>query len=389
MEFSDLLNLMAQKKASDLFITADIAPSLKINGVITPVSKTPLNNRQTRELVLSIMNPEQRQEFLDTKECQFAIQTKDAGRFRVSAFFQRDDIGMVLRRIESHIPNFEDLNLPLVLKDLALGKRGIVFFVGATGTGKSTSLAAMVGYRNRSSSGHIISIEDPIEFVHAHAGCIVTQREIGMDTESYGVALKNTLRQAPDVILIGEVRTRDAMEYAITFAETGHLCLTTLHANNANQALDRILHFFPEDARDQILMDLSLNLRAIVAQRLIRKSDGSGRRAAVEVLINTPLASDLIKKGDIHKLKDLMKRSTEHGMITFDQCIYNLYRQGEITYEDALANADSANEVRLMVKLGTEDAGRPSRGAVDGQQVMETSSLVQRIGLVNEDDENF
>ena len=389
MEFTDLLNMMAQKKASDLFITTDMPPALKVNGVITPVSKTPLNSRQTRELVLSIMNPEQRQEFLDTKECQFAISSKEAGRFRVSAFFQRDDIGMVLRRIEARIPNFEELNLPPVLKDLAMAKRGIVFFVGATGTGKSTSLAAMVGYRNRSSSGHIISIEDPIEFVHAHAGCIVTQREIGMDTESYGVALKNTLRQAPDVILIGEVRTRDAMEYAITFAETGHLCLTTLHANNANQALDRILHFFPEDARDQILMDLSLNLRAIVAQRLIRKSDGSGRRAAVEVLINTPLASDLIKKGDIHKLKDLMKRSTEHGMITFDQCIYTLYRQGEITYEDALANADSANEVRLMVKLGTEDAGRPSRGAVDGQQVMETSSLVQRIGLVNEDEENF
>jgi len=389
MEFTDLLNMMAQKKASDLFITTDMPPALKVNGVITPVSKTPLNSRQTRELVLSIMNPEQRQEFLDTKECQFAISSKEAGRFRVSAFFQRDDIGMVLRRIEARIPNFEELNLPPILKDLAMAKRGIVFFVGATGTGKSTSLAAMVGYRNRSSSGHIISIEDPIEFVHAHAGCIVTQREIGMDTESYGVALKNTLRQAPDVILIGEVRTRDAMEYAITFAETGHLCLTTLHANNANQALDRILHFFPEDARDQILMDLSLNLRAIVAQRLIRKSDGSGRRAAVEVLINTPLASDLIKKGDIHKLKDLMKRSTEHGMITFDQCIYSLYRQGEITYEDALANADSANEVRLMVKLGTENAGAPSRGAVDGQQVMETSSLVQRVGLVNEDDENF
>jgi twitching motility protein PilU len=386
MEFSDLLNMMAQKKASDLFITADIPPSLKVNGIISPVTKTPLNSKQTRELVLSIMNPEQRQEFLDTKECQFAVSSKEAGRFRVSAFFQRDDIGMVLRRIESRIPTFEELHLPPVLKDLTMAKRGIVFFVGATGTGKSTSLAAMIGYRNRSASGHIITIEDPIEFVHSHAGCIVTQREVGMDTESYGVALKNTLRQAPDVILIGEVRTRETMEYAIAFAETGHLCLTTLHANNANQALDRILHFFPEDQRDQVLMDLSLNLRAIIAQRLVRKADGKGRRAAVEVLLNTPLASDYIKKGDIYKLKDLMQRSTEQGMITFDQCLYQLYRQGEITYEEAIANADSSNELRLMVKLGSEGAGRPSRGAVDGQQVMEKSSLVQKAGLVNDDD---
>jgi twitching motility protein PilU len=386
MEFSDLLNMMAQKKASDLFITAEMPPSLKVNGLITPVTKTPLNSRQTRELVLSIMNPEQRQEFLDTKECQFAVSSKEAGRFRVSAFFQRDDIGMVLRRIESRIPSFEELHLPPVLKELTMAKRGIVFFVGATGTGKSTSLAAMIGYRNRSTSGHIITIEDPIEFVHSHAGCIVTQREVGMDTESYGVALKNTLRQAPDVILIGEVRTRETMEYAIAFAETGHLCLTTLHANNANQALDRILHFFPEDQRDQVLMDLSLNLRAIVAQRLVRKADGKGRRAAIEVLLNTPLASDYIKKGDIYKLKDLMQRSTEQGMITFDQCLYQLYRQGEITYEEAIANADSSNELRLMVKLGSEGAGRPSRGAVDGQQVMEKSSLVQKAGLVNDDD---
>jgi twitching motility protein PilU len=386
MEFSDLLNMMAQKKASDLFITAEMPPSLKVNGLITPVTKTPLNSKQTRELVLSIMNPEQRQEFLDTKECQFAVSSKEAGRFRVSAFFQRDDIGMVLRRIESRIPSFEELHLPPVLKELTMAKRGIVFFVGATGTGKSTSLAAMIGYRNRTTSGHIITIEDPIEFVHSHAGCIVTQREVGMDTESYGVALKNTLRQAPDVILIGEVRTRETMEYAIAFAETGHLCLTTLHANNANQALDRILHFFPEDQRDQVLMDLSLNLRAIVAQRLVRKADGKGRRAAVEVLLNTPLASDYIKKGDIYKLKDLMQRSTEQGMITFDQCLYQLYRQGEITYEEAIANADSSNELRLMVKLGSEGAGRPSRGAVDGQQVMEKSSLVQKAGLVNDDD---
>jgi twitching motility protein PilU len=386
MEFNDLLNMMVQKKASDLFITVDMPPALKVNGTIVPVSKTTLGDKQTRELVLSLMSPQQRQEFLDTKECQFAIHSKEAGRFRVSAFFQRDDIGMVLRRIESRIPSFEELHLPPVLKDLTVAKRGIVFFVGATGTGKSTSLAAMIGYRNRSTSGHIITIEDPIEFVHSHAGCIVTQREVGMDTESYGVALKNTLRQAPDVILIGEVRTRETMEYAIAFAETGHLCLTTLHANNANQALDRILHFFPEDQRDQVLMDLSLNLRAIIAQRLVRKADGQGRRAAVEVLLNTPLASDYIKKGDIYKLKDLMQRSTEQGMITFDQCLYQLYRQGEITYEEAIANADSSNELRLMVKLGSEGAGRPSRGAVDGQQVLEKSSLIQKAGLVNDDD---
>ncbi len=387
MEFNDLLNMMVQKKASDLFITVDMPPALKVNGTIVPVSKTTLGDKQTRELVLSLMSPQQRQEFLDTKECQFAIHSKEAGRFRVSAFFQRDEIGMVLRRIESRIPGFEELHLPMVLKDLAMAKRGIVFFVGATGTGKSTSLAAMVGYRNRNSSGHIITIEDPIEFVHSHAGCIVTQREVGMDTESYEVALKNTLRQAPDVILVGEIRARETMEYAVTFAETGHLCLTTLHANNANQALERILHFFPEDRRDQVLMDLSLNLRGIVAQRLIRRANGEGRRAAVEVLINTPLVSDLIQKGEIHKLKDLMKRSTEHGMITFDQCLYDLYRKGEITYEDAVANADSQNEVRIMIKLGVDGkTGQAARGAVNGQELMERSGLVKKVGLVGEED---
>jgi twitching motility protein PilU len=387
MEFNDLLNMMVQKKASDLFITVDMPPALKVNGTIVPVSKTTLGDKQTRELVLSLMSPQQRQEFLDTKECQFAIHSKESGRFRVSAFFQRDEIGMVLRRIESRIPSFEELSLPMVLKDLAMAKRGIVFFVGATGTGKSTSLAAMVGYRNRNSSGHIITIEDPIEFVHSHAGCIVTQREVGMDTESYEVALKNTLRQAPDVILVGEIRTRETMEYAITFAETGHLCLTTLHANNANQALERILHFFPEDRRDQVLMDLSLNLRGIVAQRLIRRANGEGRRAAVEVLINTPLVSDLIQKGEIHKLKDLMKRSTEHGMVTFDQCLYDLYRKGEITYEDAVAHADSQNEVRIMIKLGVDGkTGQAARGAVNGQELMERSGLVKKVGLVGDDD---
>ncbi len=352
MEFNDILELMVKKKASDLFVTADIPPSVKVHGRISAVSKTRLDAAQTRELTLSLMSPEQRDEFLHTKECNFAFTAKNIGRFRVSAFVQRDAVGMVLRRIETHIPAFEELGLPYSLRELAMSNRGIVFFVGATGTGKSTSLAAMVGYRNQNSTGHIISIEDPIEFLHSHAGCIVTQREVGIDTESYEVALRNTLRQAPDVILIGEVRTREAMEHAISFAETGHLVLTTLHANNANQALDRILHFFPEDQHDQVLMDLSLNLRGIVAQQLVRRPDGDGRRAIMEILLNTPLVSDLILRGEVHKLKELMKRSTEQGMITFDQALYDAYMRGEITRDDALHHADSSNEVRLMIKLG-------------------------------------
>jgi len=352
MDFNDILEMMVEKKASDLFITADIPPSIKVHGRIMPVSKTRLEAGRTRELTLSLMTPEQREEFAHTKECNFAFSAKNIGRFRVSAFVQRDAVGMVLRRIETRIPTLEELGLPHVLHDLAMENRGIVFFVGATGTGKSTSLAAMVGYRNQNSTGHIISIEDPIEYLHNHAGCIITQREVGIDTESYEVALRNTLRQAPDVILIGEVRTREAMEHAISFAETGHLVLTTLHANNANQALERILHFFPEEQHDQVLMDLSLNLRGIVAQQLIRRPDGSGRRAVMEILLNTPLVSDLILKGDIHKLKELMKRSTEHGMITFDQALYDAFRRGDISQEDALHYADSANEVRLMIKLG-------------------------------------
>jgi twitching motility protein PilU len=298
------------------------------------------------------MTPKQQREFEDTKECNFAITAKGIGRFRVSAFTQRDSAGMVIRRIETRIPTFEELNLPPILRDLAMAKRGLVIFVGATGTGKSTSLAAMIGYRNRKSSGHIVTIEDPIEFIHNHDQCIITQRDVGLDTASYEVALKNTLRQAPDVVLIGEIRTRETMEHAIAFAETGHLCLSTLHANNANQALDRIIHFFPKDQRSQLLMDLSLNLRAVIAQQLLRKIDGKGRRAAVEILINTPLISDLIRKGDIPKLKELMKRSEEHGMCTFDQALYKLYVDGEINYDDALLFADSANNVRLMIKLG-------------------------------------
>ncbi|WP_442985382.1 PilT/PilU family type 4a pilus ATPase [Sedimenticola sp.] len=358
VDFNAILNLMAQKKASDLFITAGMPPCIKVNGRIMPVAKTKFSDEQSRELVMSIMSPAQREEFNQTNECNFAVSSKGAGRFRVSAFVQRDAVGMVLRRIETRIPEIHDLLLPPILKELAMAKRGIVFFVGATGTGKSTSLASLVGYRNRNSSGHVITIEDPIEFIHNHDGCIITQREVGIDTESYEVALKNTLRQAPDVILIGEIRTRETMEHAIAFAETGHLVLSTLHANNANQALDRMINFFPEDRRDQVFMDLSLNLRAVIAQQLVRRPDGKSRRPVVEILVNTPLASDLIRKGEVHKLKELMKRSTEQGMVTFDQALYKLYTDGEITYEDAILYADSANEVRLMIKLGGGDAER-------------------------------
>ena len=352
MDFNKLLILMAQKKGSDLFITSGRPPCIKIDGVLRPVGNEPLTPRAARDIIYSVMSEKQQKEFEETKECQFAIDAKGVGRFRVSALVQRDAAAMVLRRIDTKIPTLEELRLPPILRDLGMTKRGMVIFVGATGTGKSTSLAAMIGYRNRHSTGHIITIEDPIEFVHDHDGCIVTQREVGVDTESYGIALKNTLRQAPDVILIGEIRTRETMEHAIVFAETGHLVLATLHANNANQAIDRIINFFPEEARNQLFMDLSLNLKGIVAQQLAARKGGKGRRAIMEVLINTPLASDLIRKGEVHKLKELMKRSREQGMITFDQALYDLYQDGEISYEDALKYADSANEVRLMIKLG-------------------------------------
>lgn len=358
MEFEKLLKLMVEKGASDLFITAGVAPSMKVHGRILPVTKTPLSPEQTRETVLEVMSEAQRREFAEKKECNFAISARGIGRFRVSAFYQRNLVGMVLRRIEVNIPTLDELRLPEILKDLAMTKRGLVIFVGATGTGKSTSLASMIGHRNKNSSGHIISIEDPIEFIHQHQNCIVTQREVGIDTDSFETALKNTLRQAPDVILIGEVRTKETMEHAVAFAETGHLCLATLHANNANQALDRIIHFFPSDMHQQIWMDLSLNLKAIVAQQLIPTPDGKGRRAAIEVLLNTPLAADMIRKGDVHELKPLMARSTEIGMQTFDQSLYQLYSHGEITYEDALAHADSANDLRLLIKLGSETDGK-------------------------------
>jgi len=357
MEFEKLLRLMVEKGGSDLFITAGVPPSMKVNGKIMPVTKNPMSPEQTRETVHSVMNEQQRREFAEKHECNFAISARGIGRFRVSAFYQRDLAGMVLRRIETNIPTIDDLKLPEVLKKLALTKRGLVLFVGATGTGKSTSLAAMIGYRNKNTSGHIISIEEPIEYIHQYQSCIVTQREVGIDTESFEVALKNTLRQAPDVILIGEIRTRETMDYAVAFAETGHLALATLHANNANQALDRIINFFPPDRHNQVWMDLSLNLKAIVAQQLVPTPDGKGRRAVIEVLINTPLAADLIRKGEVHELKGLMKRSTELGMQTFDQALYSLYSQGEITYEDALLYADSANDLRLMIKLGSETDG--------------------------------
>ncbi|WP_339898131.1 PilT/PilU family type 4a pilus ATPase [uncultured Gilvimarinus sp.] len=371
MDFDRLLQLMVDKGASDLFITAGVPPSIKLNGKVVPATATALTPEKVRELVLSVMNEKQRREFLDAKELNFAISARGIGRFRASAFYQRNLAGMVLRRIETTIPKVDDLNLPEVIKELAMTKRGLVIFVGATGTGKSTSLAAMIGHRNRNSKGHIISIEDPIEFIHQHEGCIITQREVGIDTESFEVALKNTLRQAPDVILIGEVRSRETMEHAIAFAETGHLCLCTLHANNANQALDRIIHFFPADRHRQLWMDLSLNLRGIVAQQLIPTPDGQGRRACLEVLLNTPLASDLIRKGQVNEIKELMKKSTELGMQTFDQALYALYDNGEITYEDALSHADSPNDLRLMIKLGSETDAAYLSNAADGLSIEE------------------
>ncbi|ORU92262.1 MAG: type IV pili twitching motility protein PilT [Cycloclasticus sp. symbiont of Bathymodiolus heckerae] len=371
MDFDALLQLVVHKKASDLFITSGWAPTIKVNGVLQQVSKTRLSANQALEVVKSIMSDAQKKEFEDTKECQFAIQRPDIGRFRVSAFVQKDDAGMVLRRIETTIPTSQELNLPPILDELAMTKRGLIIFVGATGTGKSTSLAAMVGYRNRNSSGHIITIEDPVEYIHEHAGCVITQREVGIDTESYEIALKNTLRQAPDVILIGEIRSRETMEHAMTFAETGHLCLSTLHANNANQALDRIIHFFPEDAHKQLFMDLSLNLKAMIAQQLVPAIDGKTRKAVIEIMLNTPLASDFIRKGDIHKLKELMKNSTEQGMQTFDQALYNFYASGDISYENAVSYADSSNEVRLMIKLGDAEKKSTFKGDDDDDDGME------------------
>jgi twitching motility protein PilU len=352
----DLLRAMVAKKGSDLFITSGYPPAIKLDGKMTPVANQQLTPQHTSELARAMMSDKQAQEFESTKECNFAINPGGIGRFRVNAFMQMGRVGMILRTITTAIPKFDDLGLPPVLKDVVMTKRGLIIFVGGTGSGKSTSMAAMIGYRNENSYGHIITIEDPVEYVHEHKNCVITQREVGVDTDSWAAALKNTLRQAPDVILIGEIRDRDVMEHAIAFAETGHLALGTLHANSANQALDRIINFFPEERKAQLLMDLSLNIRAIVSQRLIPKKDSKGRSAAIEILLNSPLISDLIFKGEVHEIKEIMKKSRELGMQTFDQHLFDLYENGSISYEDALRNADSVNELRLMIKLHGKEA---------------------------------
>jgi len=353
---NDLLRLMLAKKGSDLFITAGFAPAIKVDGKITPVSNQTLTPAHTRELARAIMNDKQWADFERTNESNFAIAPPDIGRFRVNVFVQQGRTGIVMRTINTVIPRFEDLSLPPVLKDVAMVKRGLVVFVGGTGSGKSTSLAAMVGHRNENAADHIITVEDPIEYVHEHKKSIITQREVGVDTENWFAALKNMLRQAPDVILIGEIRDRETMEYAIAFAETGHLCLSTLHANSANQALDRIINFFPEEKRDQLLMDLSLNLKAFISQRLVPRKGSKGRIAAVEILLNSPLISDLIFKGQVHEIKEIMSKSRELGMQTFDQALFDLYEAGYISYEDALRNADSLNDLRLKIKLHGQEA---------------------------------
>ncbi|MBV8619918.1 MAG: PilT/PilU family type 4a pilus ATPase [Curvibacter sp.] len=353
---NDLLKLMVSRNGSDLFITADFPPAIKVDGRITKVSPQPLTGVHTVALARSIMNDKQAAEFERTKECNFAISPSGIGRFRVNAFLQLGKVGMVLRVIPMTLPTIDDLGLPQVLKEVAMTKRGLCIMVGATGSGKSTTLAAMVDWRNENSYGHIITVEDPVEFVHPHKNCVITHREIGLDTDSWEVALKNTLRQAPDVILMGEIRDRETMEHAVVFAETGHLCLATLHANSANQALDRIVNFFPEERRAQLLMDLSLNLRGMVSQRLVPKQDGKGRAAAVEVMLNTPLISDLIFKGEVSEVKEIMKKSRNLGMQTFDQSLFDLYEGSVITYEDALRNADSLNDLRLQIKLNSQRA---------------------------------
>lgn len=355
----DLLRLMISKRGSDLFITSGFPPAIKIDGKITPQSNQTLTPQHTAELARAIMNDRQAAEFESTKECNFAISPSGIGRFRVNAFVQQGRIGCVLRTIQQKIPTFEELCLPPVLKDIAMTKRGLVIFVGGTGTGKTTSLAALVDYRNTNSFGHIVTVEDPIEYVHEHKNCIVTQREIGVDTDSWGAALKNTLRQAPDVILMGEIRDRETMDYAIAFAETGHLCLATLHANSANQAIDRIINFFPEERRAQLLMDLSLNLRGMISQRLLPLKSSKGRVPAVEIMLNSPLIADLIFKGEVTEIKDVMKRSRELGMQTFDMALFDLHEADKVTYEDALRNADSVNDLRLTIKLqGKESRDR-------------------------------
>ncbi|HEV8689622.1 MAG TPA: PilT/PilU family type 4a pilus ATPase [Ideonella sp.] len=353
---SDLLRLLVTRNGSDLFLTAEFPPAIKVDGKVSKVSPQPLTGAHTITLARAIMNDKQAAEFERTKECNFAISPSGIGRFRVSAFMQQGHVGMVLRTIPAHIPSVDELGLPSILKDIGMTKRGLVIFVGATGSGKTTSLASMIDWRNENAQDHIITVEDPVEFVHAHKNCIITQREVGIDTEDWDIALKNSLRQAPDVILMGEIRDRKTMELAVAFAETGHLCMATLHANSANQALDRIINFFPEERRDQLLMDVSLNLKALVSQRLIPRQEGKGRVAAVEILLNTPLMADLIFKGMVGELKELMKRSRELGMQTFDQALFDLYEAQVITYEDALRNADSVNDLRLQIKLNSQRA---------------------------------
>ena len=360
---NDLLRLMVSRNGSDLFLTADFPPAIKVDGKVTKVSPQPLTGQHTLALTRSVMNDKQAAEFERTKECNFAISPQGIGRFRVNAFVQQGNVGLVMRTIPQTLPTIDSMNLPQVLKDVTLTKRGLVIFVGATGSGKSTSLAAMVDYRNENSFGHIITIEDPVEFVHPHKNCVITQREVGVDTDTWHAALKNTLRQAPDVILMGEIRDRETMEHAVAFAETGHLCMATLHANSANQALDRIINFFPEERRAQLLMDLSLNLKAFVSQRLVPKQDGKGRSAAVEIMLNSPLIQDLIFKGDVTKIKEVMSRSTRIGMKTFDQCLFELYEGSYISYDDAIRNADSKNELRLRVKLESKRDSRPADDA--------------------------
>ncbi|NRF69391.1 PilT/PilU family type 4a pilus ATPase [Aquincola sp. S2] len=348
---NDLLRLMISRNGSDLFLTADFPPAIKVDGKVTKVSPQPLTGQHTMALARAVMNDKQGAEFERTKECNFAIAPQGIGRFRCNAFIQMGNIGLVFRTIPQLLPTIDQLGLPQVMKDISMTKRGLVIMVGATGSGKSTTLAAMVDWRNEHSHGHIITIEDPVEFVHAHKNCIITQREVGLDTDGWEQALKNTLRQAPDVILMGEIRDRETMEHAVAFAETGHLCMATLHANSSNQALDRIINFFPEERRQQLLMDLSLNLKGIVSQRLLPREEGKGRIAAVEIMLNTPLVADMIFKGEVAELKELMKRSREHGMQTFDQALFDLFEAGLVTYEDALRNADSVNDLRLTIKL--------------------------------------
>ncbi len=353
---NDLLKLMVSRGGSDLFITGDFPPAMKVDGRVTKVSSQALNASHTLTLARALMNDKQSAEFERTKECNFAISPPGVGRFRVNAFVQQGKVGMVMRVIPATIPTIDSLGLPQVLKDVSMTKRGLTILVGATGSGKSTTVASMIDWRNEQSFGHIITIEDPVEFVHMHKNCVVTQREVGLDTDSWEAALKNSLRQAPDVILMGEIRDRETMEHALTFAETGHLCIATLHANSANQAMDRIINFFPEERRDQLLMDLSLNLKAVVSQRLVAKQDSKGRHAAVEIMLNSPLISDLIFKGEVSEIKEIMKKSRNMGMQTFDQALFDAFESNIITYEDALRNADSVNDLRLQIKLNSQRA---------------------------------